>query len=59
MRQYLVDYFSKSNLIDTFDTPKKKKKKVHFIDMKEEMVRFRELSRISHILPWRVIDVLR
>lgn len=26
MRQYLVDYFSKSNLIDTFDTPKKKKK---------------------------------
>lgn len=59
-RCLVVYYFSKSNNHRYSREGKKKKEKVHFIDMEEEIVCFREIvTNISYFLPWRVIDVLR
>lgn len=60
-RCLVVYYFSKSNNHRySREGKKKKKEKVHFIDMEEEIVCFREIvTSISYFLPWRVIDVLR
>lgn len=47
MKRYLADWIFPNLTIDTFDT--RKRNKVHFIDVEEGIVCFRELSRISHI----------
>lgn len=56
MKRYLADWIFPNLTIDTFDT--RKRNKVHFLDVEEGIVCFRELSRISHIFGlarhWRI-----
>lgn len=55
-KRYLADWIFPNLTIDTFDT--RKRNKVHFLDVEEGIVCFRELSRISHIFGlarhWRI-----